>query len=132
MDIGNISPKLKQMIENAKIKSSHAMAPGLVELGNVNLFDRPQLPSPDNGYGTVSTSTFDIDDGNTVLLPTIIEGIKYSPKEAFQHFKDTGEHMGIFKSRKEADSFDKKLHEDMGWVGKNNKWPDTDEDQGEE
>ena len=130
--IGYVSPKLQSMIDNAKLKASHALFPGTLEVGNVNLIDRPQLPTPDNGYGTVSTSTFDIDGGKTVLLPTIIEGIKYSPKEAFQHFKDTGEHMGIFENRKAADAFDKKLHEDMGWIGSKNKWSDSDETKGDE
>ncbi len=129
--IGYVSPKLQSMIDNAKLKASHALAPGILEVGNVNLIDRPGLPTPDNGYGNVFTGTFGIEDGKTVLLPTIVDGIKLSPKEAFQHFKKTGEHMGIFESASAANAFDKKLHEDMGWLGSKNKWGDETEGQGE-
>lgn len=124
MDIGYISPKLKSMIENAKIKASHAMAPGILEVGNVNLVDRPAIPTPDKGYQTVYTMTAGIDNGKTALLPTVIEGKQYSPKEAFNHFKKTGEHLGIFKSQEHADAFDEQLHKDMGWMGSKNKWSD--------
>lgn len=132
MDIGNISPKLKSMIENAKLKASHAMAPGILEVGNVNLIDRPQLPKPDKGYQTAYTMTAGIEDGKIALLPTVIEGKQYTPKEAFEHFKKTGEHMGIFSSREHADAFDKQLHEDLGWLGSKNKWSDNTEAQGDD
>lgn len=124
MDIGYVSPKLKSMLENAKLKASHAMAPGILEVGNVNLIDRPEIPTPDKGRQTVFTMTAGIDDGKTALLPTVIEGKQYTPKEAFEHFKKTGEHMGIFENEESANAFDKQLHEDMGWIGQKNKWSD--------
>lgn len=127
MDIGNVSPKLKSMIENAKLKASHAMAPGILEVGNVNLIDRPQLPTPDRGYQTVYTMTAGIDNGKTVLLPRVIEGKMHTPEEAIKHFKKTGEHMGIFESRKHADAFDEQLHKDLGWIGSKNTWDDSSE-----
>lgn len=120
--IDYLSPKIKAYIQDAKIRALHANTPGMLEMGNVNLTDRPELPMPDYGHGTVRTSTFGIDGDRTALLPTIINGIQYSPEEAFQHFKDSGEHLGIFESRKAADAFDKALHEQMGWIGKKNKW----------
>lgn len=126
MDIGYISPKLKSMIENAKIYSKQALHPGIVEVGNVNLYDRPGLPSPEKGgYGNIFTGTHEIEGGKIALLPHIVNGIKLSGKEAFEHFKRTGEHAGIFNSREAADAFDKQLHEDMGWLGSSNKWSDT-------
>lgn len=129
--IGYISPTLESMIENAKLKASHAMAPGILEVGNVNLIDRPQLPQPDKSYQTAYTMTADIDKGRTVLLPTVIEGKQYTPKEAFEHFKKTGEHMGIFENRKSADAFDKQLHEDLGWTGSKNQWSDNSDSEEE-
>jgi len=95
--------------------------------GNIKLEDRPKVWNEKGEYSTVSTSTFGIDEkgdenGKTVLLPTIINGKRVSGKEAFQHYKKTGEHMGIFKTKKEANKYDKQLHERMGWLGKSNKW----------
>jgi hypothetical protein len=49
----------------------------------------------------------------------------HTPKEAMEHFRKTGEHMGIFKSQGHADAFDKQLHEDLGWIGSKNKWSDN-------
>jgi hypothetical protein len=126
MDIGKISPKLKAMIENAKIYSKQALHPGIVEVGNVNLYDRPGLPGPEVGsYGNIFTGTHEIGGGKVALLPHIVNGIKLSSKEAFDHFKKTGEHAGIFDSEAAADAFDEQLHEDMGWRGSKNKWSDN-------
>lgn len=95
--------------------------------GNIDLENRPTIWNKNGSHSGVLTATFGIDEkgneeGKTVLLPTIINGKKVSPKEAFSHFKKTGEHMGIFKTRKEADLYDKQLHERMGWNGEGNKW----------
>ncbi len=95
--------------------------------GNIKLEDRPKIWNEKGEYSTVSTASFGIDEkgdenGKTVLLPTIINGKRVSGAEAFKHFKKTGEHMGIFKTKKEADKYDKQLHERMGWLGKSNKW----------
>lgn len=129
--IGYISPKLQSMIENAKLKASHALEPGVLEVGNVNLIDRPVLPTPDNGWKSVNTITIGIGDGKTALIPTVIEGIQHSNKEAIEHFKKTREHMGIFSSQEAADAFDEKLHQDLGWIGSKNKWDDNSEGQEE-
>ena len=89
--------------------------------GNINLEDRPKVFNEKGQYETVKTITTEV-DGKTVLLPTIIDGKEVKPKEAIEHFKKTGEHMGIFKTRAEADKYDKQLHERMGWKGESNKW----------
>ncbi len=57
------------------------------------------------------------EDGKGVLLPTIINGKRVSDKEAYKHYRETGEHMGIFKTEKDADNYDKDLHNKMGWNG---------------
>jgi len=69
----------------------------------------------------VKTITSEI-DGKTVLLPTIINGKEVTKKEAVDHYMKTGEHLGIFKNEKDADAYDKQLHERMGWLGESNKW----------
>lgn len=97
------------------------MAPGnitgLVKPGNIDLSNRPVVKNPDGTQSTVSTITIE-EDGKGVLLPTIIDGKRVSEDEAIKHYEKTGEHMGIFKSEKDADEYDKKLHNDMGWNGK--------------
>ena len=56
------------------------------------------------------------------MLPTIINGKEVTKKEANEHYKKTGEHLGIFKNKEEADKYDKRLHARMGWIGESNKW----------
>lgn len=90
--------------------------------GNIDLENRPKVWNKDNTYSTVTTITAGIENGKFVLLPTIINGHEVSKKEAFEHFKKTKEHMGIFNSEKEADKYDEQLHRRMNWIGEANKW----------
>jgi hypothetical protein len=89
--------------------------------GNIDLENRPKVWNEKGQYETVKTIMREF-DGKTVLLPTIINGKEVSAKDATEHYLKTGQHMGIFKTRKEADKYDKQLHERMGWSGDANKW----------
>jgi hypothetical protein len=89
--------------------------------GNINLENRPKVFNEKGDYETVKTITAEF-DGKTVLLPTIINGKEVSRKKAIEHYKKSGDHLGIFKTKEQADSYDKKLHERMGWIGSSNKW----------
>jgi hypothetical protein len=89
--------------------------------GNIDLEDRPKLWSPEGGFSTVNTITSEF-DGKTVLLPTIINGKQVSKKEANNHYIKTGEHLGVFKNKEDADKYDKQLHDRMGWIGESNRW----------
>ena len=89
--------------------------------GNIDLENRPKVWNEKGEYETVKTITAEF-DGKTVLLPTIINGKEVSKKEAVEHYKKSGEHLGIFKNKELADKYDKQLHERMGWIGATNKW----------
>lgn len=95
---------------------------GMQKQGNIDLNNRPSIPNPQGGHSGVFTMTVGIDNGRTVLLPRVVNGKILSEKDAFNHFKNTGEHMGLFHSKEAADAYDKKLHEDMGWLGPKNVW----------
>lgn len=89
---------------------------GMITPGNIDLVNRPRVNNPDGTYSTVRTITAEI-DGKTVLLPTVINGKIVSNDEAIRHYKQTGEHMGIFNSEQSADAYDRELHNRMGWNG---------------
>lgn len=95
---------------------------GMLIRGNINLDNRPVVHNKDGSYSTVRTITTDM-NGNTVLLPTIVNGKVLSNQDAIQHYLNTGEHMGIFKTSQDADKYDEQLHNMMGWTGPNNVWP---------
>lgn len=110
-----LSPQKEQYLRG----SSEIIRP-IVE-GNIDLEHRPKIFDDKGRWSTVRTITAEF-DGKTVLLPTIINGVVVSPTEAKKHYIKTGEHMGIFKTREEADKYDEQLHQRMGWAGSSNKW----------
>lgn len=106
-------------------KLRNALSPqhqGMAIPGNINLNNRPRVKMPGGGYQTVYTMSAGIDNGKTALIPRIVNGKLLSEKEAFDHFRKSGEHMGIFHSPEAADIYDEKIHKQMGWLGPKNKW----------
>lgn len=102
---------------------------GMITPGNIDLNKREKVKNPDGSYSTVRTITIE-QDGKTILLPTIINGKQVSNDEAIAHYKQTGEHMGIFKSEADANKYDERIHKEKGWEGESNKWenPETAEE----
>jgi hypothetical protein len=107
------------------LDTMHGQPDGLVKPGTIPTKGRPIVPGPDGGHAEFST-TFEDNDGNTVLVPTIVNG-KYltpdgqkpepgSPEEkqmienAHQHYDQTGEHLGVFKTTHDADVYALQLH----------------------
>lgn len=88
---------------------------GMVEAGNIDLKKRPVIQNEDGTHSTVRTITIE-EEGETVLIPTAINGKIVSNKEAIAHYRKTGEHMGKFKSEEAAEKYDKKIHKEMGWT----------------
>lgn len=79
--------------------------------GNIQWYGRQRVPMPGNKYGTVYSESAN-ENGLEVLYPRIYDGALHSSDEAWQHYKETGEHMGKFKSIADADYFAQKYHED--------------------
>lgn len=77
--------------------------------GNIDLKNRPVVKNADGTVSTVRSITVGYDDGYYVL-PTVIDGKIVSNKEAEEHFEQTGEYLGRFKTQEEADYYAEKLH----------------------
>jgi hypothetical protein len=84
---------------------------GMLKQGNVDLSKRPVVKNPDGTISTVRSITVTLPDGKAVLIPTVVGGRVVSNQEAIQHFKQTGEHLGIFKDETAADQYANALHE---------------------
>jgi len=89
---------------------------GMLKQGNVDLSKRPVVKNPDGTISTVRSITVTLPDGKAVLIPTVVGGRVVSNQEAIQHFKQTGEHLGIFKDETTADQYANALHEQQAQV----------------
>ena len=98
---------------------------GLVERGNIPIWNRPTVQNDDGSHSTEYSTSMN-EDGKEVLVPTIVNGRFLTPdgkkppegsKEekamfdrAWQHYKDTGEHLGKFDSVADEEAYADALH----------------------
>jgi hypothetical protein len=77
--------------------------------GTIDLDNRPVIRNKDGTVSTELSKSFNI-DGQEVLIPTVVGGKIVTDQQAIEHYKQTGEHLGIFASPKIADAYANKIH----------------------
>lgn len=88
-----------------------------VEMGNIDLNNRPVLKNADGTISTVNSISFN-DGKNEVLIPTIGtdkfgKAYQMSDDEAIDNYYRTGQHLGKFKTIDGANRFAQRLHNDQ-------------------
>lgn len=90
------------------------MDDGLLEPGNIDLYSRPLVKNPDGSTSTVRSMSFsDKNDPQhrEILIPRVHpEGHMMSEDEAVDHYKATGEHLGIYANPDAANAAAEQLH----------------------
>lgn len=82
---------------------------GVVRPGNIDIHNRPVVHNPDGSISTVRSITVGFDDG-VYVLPTVVDDRIVTNDEAIQHFRKTGQHLGVFRTKKEAEEYSQALH----------------------
>lgn len=83
---------------------------GMVQPGNLDAVGRKGLINEDGSESSALTFSSQDEDGLEVLVPSVIDGVKFSQDAAWRHYKMTGEHFGKFDTPGAADKFAADLH----------------------
>lgn len=102
----------------------------MTEVGNIDVNHRPVVWNGDGTPSTIFSATIPIGKGKWALVPTIVDGKFLTPDgkipnqknkralsaledAAADHYKNTGQHLGIFTSQQAADHYAEQTH---GWM----------------
>lgn len=94
----------------AKLKSQQRILEGgYYGKGNIDLNSRAQVKLDDGSSATIRSMSFE-EDGQHILVPSISKtGEILSSDQAWAMYEETGEYLGKFASREEADAYAKEL-----------------------
>lgn len=82
------------------------------QVGNIDIYNRPQTPNYDGSVSTVRSMSFQDQDGSEVLVPTVApNGRLLSDQDAIALYRLSGKHLGKFASPGAADRFAEALHQ---------------------
>ena len=99
-------------VKNTSTDFTGAKSADLIREGNIDLTKRPVVKNKDGSISTVRSMSFE-EDGMQILIPTVVGDKVVSDKAAIDHYRKTGEHLGMFSSVKAANAYAKKLHEEQ-------------------
>lgn len=86
---------------------------GQYGLGNIDLYNRPQVRNADGSISTVRSMSFN-DGQNEVLIPTVSnDGRILSEDEAIDNYFRTGQYLGKFKTVDDANNYAQRLHNEQ-------------------
>lgn len=70
--------------------------------GNIDLENRPVVTNEDGSISTEYSIVIE-EDGEFVVIPTVVNGQVVSEEDAIENYHNTGKHLGMYKTLKEAE-----------------------------
>lgn len=109
-DIANVGRRRKTptLYNDREITGSY---PGLLEPGNIDLTNRPDVANADGTHSSVRSMSFS-EGGPEILVPTVSDdGRIMGDDEAVDQYRSTGRHLGRFSTPSAASLYAGQLHE---------------------
>jgi hypothetical protein len=79
--------------------------------GNIDLEHRPRVRNEDGSTSTVRSMSYEDDNGDEVLIPTVSdEGKVMSDREAMEYWGHKKKFLGKFDNPEDADNYANELH----------------------
>lgn len=121
-------PPLPPSPRQAAVASRAARPWGVLEPGNIDLARQPKVRNPDGSISTVDSIGLNL-DGKEYLLPTVTPDGRHFVNDAremgipsnllgqavadmaFEEFRKTGRHLGVFATPADSDAYAKHLHD---------------------
>ena len=98
---------------NQRVGEAFEDVSGMVAPGNLDLGNRPKVQMP-NGIGTIHSMSFG-EDGREVVIPTITpDGRVMTEPEAIDHYRGSGQHLGMFSTPEQATRYGEQLSQSQG------------------
>ena len=107
---GSASDRSRGKSPMATLTSGGAAPAGLVTPGNLDLNARKVFNGPSGDYRTENSMSIGTEQGET-LIPTVVNGRQLTEQEAIDHYMQTGENLGMFRTPEDSDRYAQALHE---------------------
>ena len=111
---------------NATDTMAVAKPQGLIQPGNIPIWNRPTVQNADGSHSSEYSVSFADQNGHEVLVPTVVDGKFLTPdgkkpvpgskeekemfSKAWQHYLKTGQNLGVFDNPANADAYAQQLH----------------------
>jgi hypothetical protein len=111
--LGNMLRSKTAELPAARTTDIELLSPGMIQSGNINLYDQPVVKNSDGTTSTVDSSSYGI-DGKEMLLPSVTPDGRHlrNPQAIIAEFRKTGRHLGMFQTPEAATAYAQQLHED--------------------
>lgn len=88
---------------------------GLVEPGNIDIYNRPKVRNKDGSVSTVFSHGYNLNGAETLIPWVSPDGRMMNEREAIAHYLKTGQHLGKFTTPQALNEYANNLHLQQEW-----------------